>query len=245
MKPAFAGKTDKGLIRAVNQDAYHIDDAGRFFIVADGMGGHAAGQDASRIAKEAICHHLDLGYNSEDDPETLLRKAFIGANKAIMEDQLVHPENADMGTTAVAILLQPGPNGESLQVWCANLGDSRIYRFRDETLEQVTEDDTWVAQAIKAGVLPAEEAREHPWRHVLSQCLGREDMGELEILSLDVAPGDQFLLCSDGLSEELTDDRIAAELAASKDCHDATTRLIETAKAEGGRDNITVVLLRF
>ncbi|WP_159788770.1 PP2C family protein-serine/threonine phosphatase [Sodalinema gerasimenkoae] len=244
MKPAFAGQTDKGLIRAVNQDAYHIDEAGRFFIVADGMGGHAAGQDASRIAKDAICHHLDLGCDGEEEPETLLKKAFIGANKAIMEDQLVHPENADMGTTAVAILLQPGPDGEIVQVWCANLGDSRIYRFRDGTLEQVTEDDTWVAQAIKAGVLPAEEAREHPWRHVLSQCLGREDMGELEIRALDVAPGDQFLLCSDGLSEELTDDRIAAELAASKDCDEATTRLIETAKAEGGRDNITVVLVR-
>ncbi|USR89358.1 protein phosphatase 2C domain-containing protein [Phormidium yuhuli AB48] len=245
MKPAFAGQTDKGLIRAVNQDAYHIDDAGRFFIVADGMGGHAAGQDASRIAKDAICHYLDLGYNCDDQPATLLKKAFLGANKAIMEDQLVHPENADMGTTAVAILLQPGSDGDIRQVWCANLGDSRIYRFRDGTLEQVTEDDTWVAQAIKAGVLPAEEAREHPWRHVLSQCLGREDMGELEIRGLDVLPGDQFLLCSDGLSEELTDDRIAAELAASKDCDEATTRLIEIAKAEGGRDNITVVLVKF
>ncbi|MDC0833547.1 protein phosphatase 2C domain-containing protein [Geitlerinema sp. CS-897] len=241
MKSAFAGRTDKGLVRAINQDAYYIDPQGRFFIVADGMGGHAAGQEASRIAKETICAYLEERLVKMETPEVLLKEAFRSANRAIIEDQTVHPENADMGTTAVAALLYQPEDGAPPELWCANLGDSRIYRFRDNHLEQVTEDDTWVAQAVKAGALQAEEARVHPWRHVLSQCLGREDMGEVEIFSLDLQPGDRILLCSDGLTEELSDEQIALELENHRDCETSVARLVEAAKEEGGRDNITVI----
>lgn len=241
MKSAFAGCTDKGLVRAINQDAYHIDPQGRFFIVADGMGGHAAGQEASRIAKETICRYIEERIDGGKPPELLLKEAFHAANRTIIEDQGVHPENADMGTTAVAALFHQTDNGTAPQLWCANLGDSRIYRFRERHLEQVTEDDTWVAQAVKAGALEADEARVHPWRHVLSQCLGREDMGEVEIRALDLQPGDRILLCSDGLTEELPDYRIAEELEKSADCQEAVEALVKAAKDAGGRDNVTVV----
>lgn len=244
MKPAFAGQTDKGLVRAINQDAYYMDEEGRFFIVADGMGGHAAGQEASRIAQETIRHCLDTGLKDGEPPEELLERAFHSANRAILADQVEHPENADMGTTAVAILLPPSDRDIPSKLWCANLGDSRIYRFRDHRLEQITEDDTWVAQAVKAGALQADEARLHPWRHVLSQCLGREEMGEVELCALEVEAGDRLLLCSDGLTEELSDERIAEELAATDDCQEAAERLIQAAKDEGGRDNITVILVK-
>ncbi|MBP0001631.1 MAG: serine/threonine-protein phosphatase [Cyanobacteria bacterium SID2] len=243
MKPVFAARTDKGLVRAINQDAYYLDPKGRFFIVADGMGGHAAGQEASRIARETIRQYIEERLEKGDPPDRLLEGAFQAANQAIVSDQQVHPENADMGTTAVAILFEANDDEPNAKLWCANLGDSRIYHFGDSQLEQVTEDDTWVAQAVKAGALQVEEARVHPWRHVLSQCLGREDMGDVEIFALEVQLGDRFLLCSDGLTEELSDERIAMELERHPTCEGAVASLVEAAKEEGGRDNITVILV--
>jgi len=242
MKIDFAGATDVGVVRSVNQDAYHIDEQGRFFIVADGMGGHAAGQEASRLAKEAICQYLDKHWESDLASDSLLEQAFYAANKLILQEQVIHPENADMGTTAVAVIFRSDSDGETA-VWCANLGDSRIYHLRDRTLAQVTEDDTWVAQAVRMGALEVKEVRNHPWRHVLSQCLGREDMGEVEVRSVSVQAGDRLLLCSDGLTEELEDDEILQDLLQHPGNEPAAKLLIESAKEAGGHDNITVIIV--
>lgn len=246
MKADFVGLTDKGLIRPINQDSFYIDPLGRFFIVADGMGGHAAGQEASRIAKETIQAYLEQHWDSPESSSNLLGHAFLAANQAIMDDQKVNPENADMGTTAVAFLFRQESvtTVETSATWYANLGDSRFYLLRDDQLHQVSEDDTWVAQAVQAGVLPLEEVRTHPWRHVLSQCLGREDMGEIEVAPVDVQPGDRLLLCSDGLTEELTDTAISSYLTSVADLESVAQTLIDAAKAEGGRDNITVVVVK-
>jgi PPM family protein phosphatase len=246
MKADFVGLTDKGLIRPINQDSFYIDPSGRFFIVADGMGGHAAGQEASRIAKETIQAYLDEHWESSASASSLLENAFLAANQAILDDQQEHPDNADMGTTAVAILFrsEAGTAEEMPATWYANLGDSRFYRLRDDKLQQISEDDTWVAQAVSAGVLPSEEVRTHPWRHVLSQCLGREDMGEIEVASVEVQPGDRLLLCSDGLTEELTDTAIFEYLTSPLDLKEVAQTLVDAAKEEGGHDNITVVLVK-
>jgi len=241
IKPVFAGATDVGLVRAVNQDAYCIDEAGRFFVVADGMGGHAAGQEASRIAKDTISSYLDTHWDSDKPSEVLLEEAFRAANRAIIDDQKVNPQNADMGTTAVATIFR-GVGMEEPSVWCGNLGDSRIYHQTEAGLIQVTEDDTWVAQAVRMGAIELEEVRSHPWRHVLAQCLGREDMGEIEVLSLSVQPGDRLLLCSDGLTEELEDESIARNLQ-HESCEVAASNLIASAKEAGGHDNITVIVV--
>ncbi|MGB3240678.1 MAG: PP2C family serine/threonine-protein phosphatase [Geitlerinemataceae cyanobacterium] len=245
MKADFVGLTDTGLIRPINQDSFYIDPLGRFFIVADGMGGHAAGQEASRIAKETIQAYLDQHWESSASTSSLLENAFLAANQAILDDQKANPENADMGTTAVAFLFRPetGTAEGTPASWYANLGDSRFYRLRDDKLCQVSEDDTWVAQAVQAGVLPLEEVRTHPWRHVLSQCLGREDMGEIEVAAVDVQPGDRLLLCSDGLTEELTDTAISNYLTSKADLKSVAQTLIDAAKTEGGHDNITVVVV--
>ena len=201
------------------------------------MGGHAGGEEASRIAKEVIKNYLLNHWQENITSSQLLENAFIQANQAIIDDQQEHPERSDMGTTAVVAIFR----GE--KPLCANVGDSRLYRLRGQTLEQITEDQTWVAQAVRSNGITPEQAKTHPWRHVLSQCLGREDMREVELLPLDVQPGDRLLLCSDGLTEELSDQIIAIILSSDDDCQTIAQDLVDTAKEKEGRDNITVVIV--
>ncbi|QLE54191.1 PP2C family serine/threonine-protein phosphatase [Nostoc sp. TCL26-01] len=236
MKVNFTGLSDPGLIRSNNQDDYHIDPEGRFFIVADGMGGHAGGEEASRIATREIQAYLVTNWHSPEPSPKLLEQALWRANEAILQDQQNHPERADMGTTAVVVIFRDQP-------WCGHVGDSRLYRLRETQLEQVTEDHTWVARAIKIGDITAEEARIHPFRHVLSRCLGREDLHQVDVRPLDVTMGDRLLLCSDGLTEELVDQTIADNLQNTHLLDKAAISLVEAAKEQGGHDNITVVIV--
>jgi PPM family protein phosphatase len=239
MKLRFVGLSDRGLVRTANQDAFCVDDPeGRFFIVADGMGGHAGGEEASRLATGAIRDFIAAHWRKDLEPAALLREAFIRANQSILQSQKISPEQGDMGTTAVVILFseEQGP-------WCAHVGDSRLYRFRDAKLEQVTEDHTWVAQAVRARILTLDQVRLHPWRHVLSQCLGREELTQIEIQPIDLRSGDTLLLCSDGLTEEVTDEGIAQLLSLNFTCQATADALIDEAKINGGQDNITVVLV--
>ncbi|MBW4420870.1 MAG: Stp1/IreP family PP2C-type Ser/Thr phosphatase [Myxacorys californica WJT36-NPBG1] len=237
MKRLFTGMTDTGLVRSANQDSYVIDSDGRFFVVADGMGGHAGGQEASRIATEVIQTFLTQYWNSEIPSEQLLEKAILEANQAILNDQTQHPERADMGTTLVVLMFRDE------QPLCAHVGDSRLYRLRDATLQQLTEDHTWVARAVQLGELTPEQARSHPWRHVLAQCLGREDLQPVAIQPIEVQPCDRILLCTDGLTEELSDQIIATQLESIRVCEKAALALIDAAKDRGGRDNITVIVI--
>ncbi|MBE9127113.1 MULTISPECIES: Stp1/IreP family PP2C-type Ser/Thr phosphatase [unclassified Coleofasciculus] len=237
MKCSFTGLTDPGLVRTVNQDYYYIDPDGRFFIVADGMGGHAGGQEASQIATATIQAHLERDWQSSIVSEQLLKQALHEANQAILQDQKSHPERADMGTTAVVVMFRQG------FYWFAHIGDSRLYRLRHLKLEQITDDHTWVARAMKAGDLTPEQARSHPWRHVLSQCLGRKDLQQIDVQPMDLQSGDRLLLCSDGLTEELSDTAIASHLQPNFVGEEAAASLIAAAKDKGGRDNITVVIV--
>lgn len=237
MKCLFTGLTDPGLLRTVNQDDYYIDPDGRFFIVADGMGGHAGGQEASHIATQAIQDYLNAHWDSGESSPQLLEQALLKANQAILQDQTRHPERSDMGTTAVVVASREG------QHWYTHIGDSRLYRLRGAQLEQITEDHTWVARAMKMGDLTADQARSHPWRHILSRCLGREDLRQVDVFPLDLQPSDRLLLCSDGLTEELSDHLIASHLKSIRACDKAATALVNAAKDRGGRDNITVVIV--
>lgn len=240
MKRVFVGLTDKGLVRSGNQDNHHVDQEGRFFILADGMGGHAGGEEASRIAVESIRDYLDSNWDAPIEPYDLLEKSIYHANEGILEDQNLHPERGDMGTTIVVVFVR---NGET---WRAHVGDSRLYRLRDSKLEQITQDHTWISQAIRAGEISPEDAKEHPWRHVLSQCLGRKDLYEgIDIEKMEVKQGDRYLLCSDGLTEEVPFDLIAKCLTENEELQLAGETLIQEAKNGGGSDNITVVLVSF
>lgn len=237
MKCFAEGLTDAGLLRSVNQDAYYIDPDYRFFIVADGMGGHAGGQEASRIATEAIQSYLEEHWSTPEETRTLLEQAFFRANEDILRDQTKHPERSDMGTTAVVIVFR------NEEPWCAHIGDSRLYRLRGAKLEQLTEDHTWVARAMKGGDLTPDQARVHPWRHILSKCLGREELRYVDVEKVDVQANDRLLLCSDGLTEELSDHLIAHHLKTIRACDKAAAALVNAAKDKGGRDNITVVIV--
>ncbi len=237
MKRLFKGLTDPGLVRSGNQDTYYIDPQERFCIVADGMGGHAGGQEASRIAAGVIRDCLDEHWASEHSSQDLLQLSIRKANDAILLDQETHSERSDMGTTAVVVVFREDG------AWCAHIGDSRLYRFRNRDLEQITEDHTWVARAIKLGDISSEEARVHPWRHILSRCLGREDLQDADVALFDWQIGDRLLLCSDGLTEELSDSLIAKYLASNDD--QVAAELVNAAKQQGGRDNITVVMVDY
>lgn len=238
MKRRFVGLTDTGVVRTANQDSHSIDDPqGRFFIVADGMGGHAGGEEASRIATEEIRAYLEVHWDNPDMPSgQLLKEAIDKANKSILADQEEHPERKDMGTTVVVTIFRDRP-------WCAHVGDSRLYLWRKSELEQVTEDHTWVSLAIKSGEISKEQAKLHPWRHVLSQCLGRKDLYKIDMQELDIQSGDVILMCSDGLTEEVPDEKIQGFLSECETCEQAAEKLIEAAKEAGGSDNITVVLV--
>ena len=239
MQRFYSGLTDPGLLRSSNQDAYYIDPDGRFFIVADGMGGHAGGQEASRLATDAIQAYLNQQWNSDHRSQDILRDAFLKANDAILQDQSAHPERADMGTTAVVLMFRES----DAEPWCGHVGDSRLYQLRGPKLKQVTEDHTWVARAIREGELSVDQSKHHPWRHVLSQCLGREDLLQIDVQSFPVRGGDRLLLCSDGLTEELSDLLITSHLKSIRACTAAAESLVDAAKQRGGRDNITVVVL--
>jgi protein phosphatase len=238
MKLDSTGLSDPGLIRAYNQDCLYIDPAGRFFIVADGMGGHAGGEEASRIATQEIRSYLEQNWQSPESASQLLEQALSTANQAIITDQQNHPERADMGTTAVVVVIRPGESPV-----CGHVGDSRLYRLRKSQLQQITEDHTWIARALKIGDITHDEARVHPYRHVLSNCLGREDLNQISVQPLDLEQGDRLLLCSDGLTEELVDDRIASYLRGTPSLKIAAASLVAAANEEGGHDNITVVLV--
>jgi len=240
LKLLFAGMTDPGLVRSSNQDTYYVDPQGRFFIVADGMGGHAGGQEASGIATDVIRQYLEEHWESGLVTPQILEQALSLANQAILKDQKQHPERGDMGTTTVVLVFRLD---QDEQPWCAHVGDSRLYRLRGPKIAALTEDHTWIARAIREGELTADQSRSHPWRHVLSQCLGREDMHRIDVQRVEAQPGDRFLLCSDGLTEELPDTIIAAHLKSIRAVESAAQALINSAKKHGGRDNITVVLV--
>jgi protein phosphatase len=237
MKRRFAGFTDTGQVRAVNQDNYYVDPEGRFFIVADGMGGHAGGQEASKIATDTVRQHLEQHWDEETGAEGLLKEAIAQANDAILADQTEHPERSEMGTTVVVVVYRQD------QFWYAHVGDSRLYRLDGDKLKQLTTDHTWVARAMDLGHLNEEQARTHPLRHVLLQCLGRQDLHQIDIEPIDVASGDRLLLCSDGLSGEVPDDQIRHYLLSSPSCQEAASCLVDAANQAGGSDNITVVVV--
>ena len=232
----FAGLTDQGRVRARNEDALLQRPERGLFAVADGMGGHAGGDVASRIAVDVLDEHL-LAAGRTSGPDEI-EAAIRAAHEAILRAARAESELEGMGTTLTTLLVHHDG--------CAigHVGDSRAYRLRGGALEQLTRDQTWVQDQIDAGVLTPEQARRHPYSAMITCALGIADV-ELDVQLPDPGceAGDLFLLCSDGLTARL-DDRDIAELLVPDDLDGTARALVDAANAAGGPDNITVVLVR-
>jgi len=232
--PLSAAVSHVGKIRSNNQDSGY---AGRhLFVVADGMGGHAGGDVASAIATKRIAE-ADEAYAAAADAESALQAAMIAANSLLAETVFEHSELTGMGTT-VSGIVRVGD-----QVALAHIGDSRIYRFRDGALEQVTADHTFVQRLVDSGRITPEEAAVHPRRSVLMRVLGDVDASpEIDTRILDTKPGDRWLLCSDGLSSYVSEDKITQILSTVRTPTAAADRLVKESLDHGAPDNVTVVI---
>jgi protein phosphatase len=248
----IVGDSDIGRLRPRNEDSLVLEEEAHLAVVADGMGGHPGGDAASRIAAKSASEALLRGVSTlgpaPDAPQDRLAGLRAAMAESVLEAQAAVRAAAEetrqlrgMGTTP-SILLIDRPT-ESWVV--GNVGDSRIYRLRGEDFRQLTKDDTWVQARVDEELLSPEQARDHPFGHMLSQCVGLDAPPTPRVLSGPVAAGDVFLLCTDGLTGMLADAVLAEELQAT----DATRveksveKLIGLANRAGGRDNITVALV--
>ena len=238
------GLTDVGRVRSINQDSFHLINDKNISIVADGMGGHAAGDQASKIAVKTITEILTAyDFDNEDGEESmsieeLVRYALQEANEQILLASLSNQHLQGMGTTAIVAVERDG------KLYVGHIGDSRTYLVRNEKISQITEDHSVVQQLVKAGAISEEEAEVHPYKNVITRCLGMQANVEPDTLEMTLESGDRFIMCSDGLSNMVSDKEIQdfindPELTPEETCQ----KLIDLANENGGTDNITAVLL--
>jgi protein phosphatase len=230
--------TDVGRVRPHNEDQVLAEDD--LFAVADGMGGHAGGEVAAQIAVET----LKAGFRADPTADGLVH-AMQQANTAVWERARDEPDLRGMGTTTTAAALVESDGEQLIEI--AHVGDSRAYLLRDDELERLTDDHSLVEDLVRSGRLSPEDAANHPQRHIVTRALGHGDgdAGDIEVDTVMVAPfrGDRILLASDGLTNEVSDDQIASVLRRLGDPDDAARELVRLAKAAGGSDNISVVVI--
>jgi protein phosphatase len=223
----------------------------QLFVVADGMGGHNAGEVASKMAAETVLNFIQRAREEEEitwpygiDPKlsinaNRLRTAIMLANKRVWKEADNRQDYTGMGTTIVAAVAAK----DFMTYACA--GDSRVYRIRGEAIEQMTTDDSWVQVAINEGVLDPEEAETHPMRNIITKAVGAKESIEFQVQEEDLQEGDLYLLCSDGLHGMISDDGILQIVLQSKDeLEKCVKELIRAANDNGGKDNVTALLVR-
>ncbi|MEQ1762879.1 MAG: Stp1/IreP family PP2C-type Ser/Thr phosphatase [Pyrinomonadaceae bacterium] len=241
-----AVQTDPGCVRANNEDnGLHVHPfvgedrpmRGSLTIVADGMGGHSSGEIASSMAVELISRYFYDETASQAD--VALSSAIERASGEIFDSSVSDTKYFGMGTTVVALAIQQNYG------YVAHVGDSRMYRLRGEKMDRMTDDHSQVMEMVKLGIITPEEAHSHEDKNVILRAVGTQASVEVETSGpFPVEPGDEFLLCSDGLSDMATDEEIRAIWLGGADIHDSCERLVEFAKARGGNDNITVGIVR-
>jgi serine/threonine protein phosphatase PrpC len=266
-KLIFAMLTHRGRVRRANQDFCAAAPTAGAFVVCDGMGGAAGGEVASNLAAETFLAHLPAvtpEHNAASKPKTRLNAAIQAANQAVYQQARHTPQLAGMGTTLVALLHAPTPNGthpgsrvthtnsratDPPTLWLANVGDSRCYRRRRGHLQQLTDDHSLVEEQLRAGQITPEQAAESPMRNLITRAIGSQATVEADIQSYHPQLNDVYLLASDGLTREVTDQEIESILASipcpstTPDLTQACEALISAANRNGGNDNITVLLV--
>jgi PPM family protein phosphatase len=252
MKLAYQALTDVGRRRKGNEDSLVVNAEQCLFVVADGMGGHAAGEVASKVAVDAINEFICLTGGDEEITwpfgldEAIsydgnrLKTALRFANGKVLDVARSRPEYENMATTVAAVLV----DGATANL--AHVGDSRIYLWRGGELTQRTSDHSWVNEQIQSGVLPADQARSHPLRNVVTRALGGRADLQVDVQALGMQDGDALLICSDGLTTMVVDADVSRILTeAAGDVEKAAQDLVAEANERGGEDNITVVLIGF
>lgn len=250
MRILATGLTDVGCVRKHNEDNLLVDTELGLFLVADGLGGHAAGEVASQIVVDRVGQFIgdtiehDRTWPMDYDMSLTydgnrLKSALLLADKAIVEDIRQNPERESMGSTVVACLVRDN------HVTMVHVGDSRAYLINPSGIRQVTKDHSWVAEQVASGILTVDEARKHPFRNVITQALGNG--GELDVAfqEMDAQELDRLLLCSDGLSGMIPDAEVLEIVQKAPSLEEATDRLVKKAKENGGEDNITVIIIGF
>jgi len=231
--------TDIGKRRKVNQDYVYtsenaVGNLPNMFIVADGMGGHNAGDYASKATVETMVE--EIGKSKETDPVVIFKSAIQTANTRIRTKASQEADFEGMGTTVVAATCE----GNLLRI--ANVGDSRLY-IVNEGIRQITRDHSLVEEMVRMGGLGREEARNHPDKNIITRAIGAGDAVEPDFFTVEVKEGDMVLMCSDGLTNMLEDEEIRMILSGARDIVEKAYRLVEAANENGGRDNISVVLI--
>lgn len=234
-----AGRTDVGIIRAGNEDSFLMVPDRGIFVVADGMGGHAAGEVASEMAVRYVARELgSLKGLGDDQVADRMRTAIRAANGAIFQRTLTEHDKRGMGTTVTALVLY------ETRFLVGQVGDSRAYLHRDGKLIQLTKDHSYVQEQVDAGYLTPEQARSHPYSNVITRCVGANNDVMPDIYLGTVKPQDLFLLASDGLTGMLEDPELAEVLAGDRMPQERVDALITEANRHGGLDNITAVIVR-
>ena len=250
MRLSWAARTDPGLRRTQNEDCHVAQPELGLYVVADGVGGHAGGSIASRIAVDAIAGAAEatasLGpadrWRRPFDPElsrgaNRLRAGFDLANRRIAEREAASPALRGMATTAVAVLV------DGLTAALAHCGDSRAYLLRPAGLTRLTRDHSWVEEQVRAGALTAAAAREHPWRNIVTRVLSAEEGAAPDVSELTLRPGDRLLLCTDGLSSVLPEAEIHRVLSDHADLQAACDTLVRLVTVRGAPDNVTAIII--
>ena len=239
MKVAY--KTDIGRKRQNNEDNFYVNLEKKLFIVADGMGGHQAGEVASQMAVESLKNSLSTLKLNEMESEKIkehILRSILNAHNEIVEKAKQDINLSGMGTTVVLAL------GVDDKYYISHVGDSRAYLIRDKNITQLTDDHTVVAELLKAKMITPEEAKTHKMRHVLTQALGSNTQIIPSIKVITIQEGDILLLCTDGLTDMLTDEEILSVILKHKEDIEKTAQaLVDKANEKGGKDNITIVLV--
>jgi len=232
-----AAVSDRGRKRASNEDAFGYSAEHGVYVVCDGMGGAAAGEIASSLAVDEVMRLLTQRAGTNPLPADA-EQAVAAANQAIFSRAERSQKLSGMGTTLVVLLV------EERRAWLLNVGDSRGYRLRNSHLEQITIDHSLVEEQIRLGRMSQSEAQRSPLRNVITRALGTQNVVTPDVFELEAEPGDLFLLCSDGLTRELSDPLIESLLLVGAPLDELCTRLVAAANKAGGHDNITSLLVR-
>ena len=246
-----AAITDQGLKRKTNQDCHRSNDQNQLYLVADGMGGHKAGEVASALAVDTVEDFVRLatgiqeftwpfGYDSRSLFEhNVLNTAVRLANSKVFQAAEQQEKFAGMGSTLLLVWVR------GQKAFYTHIGDSRIYLLKKNRLQQLTEDHSLVQEQLALGIITRDQVRDHSLRHVVTRAVGINQPTEIEIGELDLASEDTLVLCTDGLTDRLEDNTLQEILQKDSDLHTACQNLVDAANRAGGDDNITILLLRF